>query len=725
MPDRRSQANGTGSGFRQAAGRLGRRLRRFCWPAEAPLAVHLSLLCGALLLPVLLLTAGLTFAYAEARRDALRDLALQHAGSIQRALEQEISSRAMLLQMLAATPLLQDLGSTELQAAAMRAGVLLQGQITVREAEETLVAGWSELNLDSREELAARRLLAPVLSDLMAPEDSPGGYVLRLTVPVVHDGSLSQVLSLTMSPQVVQRQLAEAGLPKGWVAVVVDSNRRVIARSAASEQLIGRRISEAAQRATAAPAGWWTTRSLTGEEVTLAHVQAAGLGWRVGVMVPTRIAEAPLRRSLAGFGIGAAAMATLALGLAYLFARRIARPVHKAAWAARQLAQGERPPPVDTPVRELSEVGTALTEAAPSLEARGRDLVASEARLTRAVGAARMATWEWDCATDTLSGSAGHEALYNVAPGSIASFAGAMQAILPEDRATVRAAAEAAFDPAGSGRYEAQFRVLDPAGGERWLQSQGAVVQRRPDGHPLRVSGVVMDVTQAQHAAERERRLTREVDHRARNILTVVQSVLRMSRGDDTEAFLDSVKGRVDVLARAHTLLSRNRWNGADLHELVKDALVPQSIAASVMLNGPPIALAMTAVQPLAQVLHEVVVNARRHGALSVPGGQASLRWQREGGELVLHWQESGGPPVQGAPRPGFGLRVLENTTRWQLAGTVEMHWERGGLACDLRLPERTMRHRDICPPPPVPAWPLQPPPKAGPPPLPERGQRP
>ncbi|KAA2212065.1 HWE histidine kinase domain-containing protein [Teichococcus oryzae] len=640
-------------------------------------------------MPILLLSAALTLAYVEARREALQDLALQHARSILRSVDQEIGGRSTMLQLLAAMSLIQDLKPADFTSLIRQAETHLKGQITLQRAQGAEPAP-----------------AVSVLSGPAQPEDRGQAPLLRLTLPVAGNGMAAQLLSLTMSPQVLQRSLLDAGLPEGWTAVVIDDNRQVIALSGPADTLLERQLSEVARQADAASASFWKTLGSAGEEVALAHARSPASGLGVGIMVPSRVAEAPLRRSLLGFGIGSTLVVALVIGLAFLFTRRIAHSVRQAALAARRLGQGESLPPLATPVRELSAVSAALSEAGRRMQARARELADSEAQLSRAVSAARMATWEWDCGTDRLSGSPERENLYNAARGSLRTFGAVMNVILPEDRIQVRAAMEAALDPCGPGLYEAQFRVLDPAGGERWLQSQGAVVRRGPDGSASRLSGVVMDVTQAQHAAERERRLTREVDHRARNILTVVQSVLRLSRNEDSEAFLAAVKGRVDVLARAHTLLSRNRWNGADLHELVAETLGPHGIAGLVTLQGPPMALAMAAVQPLAQVLHEIADNARRHGALSGPDGHASLLWRRDGSGLSLLWRESAGPGVDAPPRPGFGLRVVENTVRWQLAGTVELRWGADGLCCSIRLPERMLRNGKACAAP-EPVWPL------------------
>jgi two-component sensor histidine kinase len=195
--------------------------------------------------------------------------------------------------------------------------------------------------------------------------------------------------------------------------------------------------------------------------------------------------------------------------------------------------------------------------------------------------------------------------------------------------------------------------------------------------------------------------LAREVDHRAKNALAVVQSVLRLTPRDQPGAF-DAVEARVAALGRVHSLLAEGGWSGADLRAVAERELAPYAAArrgggpapgATVSLDGPPVPLAPAAVQPLAMVLHELATNAAKHGALSAPGGTVEVRWRAgrragEDGLLRLRWTETGGPPVLATPaRRGFGSRVVEATVRGQLGGTVERRWERTGLVCEVAVP--------------------------------------
>ncbi|MFC7739051.1 PAS domain S-box protein [Roseomonas sp. GCM10028921] len=206
-------------------------------------------------------------------------------------------------------------------------------------------------------------------------------------------------------------------------------------------------------------------------------------------------------------------------------------------------------------------------------------------------------------------------------------------------------------------------------------------------------TGVLRDITERRAAEEKQTLLTREVDHRAKNALAVVQSLLRLTPMSEPKAFITAIEARVAALARAHSLLAEGGWTGADLRTLAEKELAAYAPAeehgSTTVLNGPAFPLASAAVQPLSMVLHELATNAAKYGALSVPGGKLEVKWRvdHSAGTLRIDWIESGGPPVSPPARRGFGSRLIEATIRNQLGGSVEWFWEASGLACHVAVP--------------------------------------
>ncbi len=206
--------------------------------------------------------------------------------------------------------------------------------------------------------------------------------------------------------------------------------------------------------------------------------------------------------------------------------------------------------------------------------------------------------------------------------------------------------------------------------------------------------GAHMDITGRKQAEARQALLARELDHRAKNLLAVVQSAVRLTPAEDVPSFRRALEGRIGALARAHSLLAETRWQGAELRTLIEGELAPFLADQRVELRGEALTVPPSAAQPLAMAMHELGTNAVKHGALSVPDGRVAVAWETaecDGARrLSLRWVERGGPPVPGPPaRRGFGSRVLEAVLRGQLGGTVALGWDAAGLTCQAEIPLR------------------------------------
>lgn len=327
-----------------------------------------------------------------------------------------------------------------------------------------------------------------------------------------------------------------------------------------------------------------------------------------------------------------------------------------------------------------------------------------EERLRLAIAAARLTTWDYDPVADR-GARIGAFSETVAAPETPGFTLGAwVEPIHPECRPRVLALLRAVIE-GRSTEFAAEFRVRRraPQQGWAWIASHGAVTGRDPaTGAARRLAGVSQDITERREAEQRRSLLAREVDHRAKNVLAVVQSVLRLTRRDEPERFAATVEARVGALARAHTLLAEQGWASADLRRLAERE-VATCPTGSVTLEGPALALDAGAVQPLAMVLHELATNAVKHGAASCLEGEVRLEWRLEAGMLRLTWEEHGGPAPAQPPttRRGFGFRMMEAIVRGQLGGTLTLDWGGKGLGCDIRLPAE----RVLADPMPLPDW--------------------
>ena len=240
-------------------------------------------------------------------------------------------------------------------------------------------------------------------------------------------------------------------------------------------------------------------------------------------------------------------------------------------------------------------------------------------------------------------------------------------------------------------RYRTEKRYIRKDGTEIWVELSVALIRDPRTGEVVRSLGAAMDVTERKRSAEHLALLAREVDHRAKNSLAVVQAALRLTPKQDAQSYAEAIEGRVSALARVQTLLARDRWSGASIRTLIEGELQPFLAGQRLELSGPETMLPASIAQPMAMVLHELATNAVKHGALSVPAGRVSVSWRVEPGPprlLQLRWREAGGPAVSGPPeRRGFGSRVLDATVRHQLGGRVRSRWEPAGLVHEIELP--------------------------------------
>lgn len=229
----------------------------------------------------------------------------------------------------------------------------------------------------------------------------------------------------------------------------------------------------------------------------------------------------------------------------------------------------------------------------------------------------------------------------------------------------------------------------DPGVERHWLTGFYPVKNERAEVEA--VGAWVIEISERKRAEEREALLAREVDHRAKNLLAVVQSVVQLTQASDTQELKAGIIGRIQALARAHSLLAESRWDGAQLDDLVREELAPYLSAsnARVRVDGPALMLRPAAAQSLGIVLHELATNAVKYGALSSASGRLEVSWHREQESLEIRWSESGGPAVRRPGSSGFGSKILRASIERQLHGSLIQDWRPEGLQCTIRVSAR------------------------------------
>ena len=341
--------------------------------------------------------------------------------------------------------------------------------------------------------------------------------------------------------------------------------------------------------------------------------------------------------------------------------------------------------------RQLERLNAELEQRVAArtadVEASAAQLRESEQRRSLALAASNMGSWDWDLVNRDWMWDEGQYRIFGVEPGSFAVTPEHVRTLLhPEDWERFSSAMERMFREGGA--YETEFRVRRPNGEIRWCAGTAAA-SVDAQNRVVRVSGVTADITDRKMAEERQALLAREVDHRAKNALALVQAIVRMTKANSIEAYVTAVEGRIKALSRVHTVLSQSRWEGADLAGLVAEELAPYrtSDQDQVQASGPGIVLLPAAAQTLALVLHELVTNAAKYGALSSQTGKVRLAWTSDGRSIEFNWTETGGPETSKPTTLGFGTRIVLASIERQLGGQVTFDWVPQGLKCTFSIP--------------------------------------
>jgi len=210
---------------------------------------------------------------------------------------------------------------------------------------------------------------------------------------------------------------------------------------------------------------------------------------------------------------------------------------------------------------------------------------------------------------------------------------------------------------------------------------------RDAQGKIIGASKIARDISERRRTEAHVAILAREAEHRAKNILATVQATVHLSQSDTPEGLKQAIEGRIQALAKVHTLFVQSGWRGAELHSLVTQELSPycQDGETRVRSDGPNVLLEPQMAQTIAVTLHELATNAAKYGALSAAKGRVQLRWSHAS-PLVLRWTEIGGPLVKPPTRQGFGTRAMGALIS-QFKGEIHFDWRAEGLACEIVLP--------------------------------------
>jgi PAS domain S-box-containing protein len=197
------------------------------------------------------------------------------------------------------------------------------------------------------------------------------------------------------------------------------------------------------------------------------------------------------------------------------------------------------------------------------------------------------------------------------------------------------------------------------------------------------------DITERKRHEESEHLIMREMSHRAKNMLGLVQAIARQTATRNPEDFIERFSERIKALAANQDLLTRNEWKGVDLEELVRAQLAhfADIVGSRIVVHGQKLHLNAGAAQAIGLALHELATNAGKYGALSLDAGSVDVGWQLDGDVFAMNWTERNGPPVSPPERRGFGSTVVDVMAKRTVGGEVELDYAPSGLAWRLTCP--------------------------------------
>jgi PAS domain S-box-containing protein len=318
----------------------------------------------------------------------------------------------------------------------------------------------------------------------------------------------------------------------------------------------------------------------------------------------------------------------------------------------------------------------------------------SEIRLQQTLNAGQMVAFAWDPKTGLSRRSENAADILGLEAGAASSGLGRdfLSRLHPADRKCFITQIKALCPERPS--YSACFRFIRPDGREVWLEETGKA-EFDPTGRYVRIKGLTCDITERMRAEEQQRLLVRELDHRVKNVLASVGAVAQRTRegSGSVDEFLQGFDGRIQSMANAHGLLSRSHWQGVSLKELVSNELAPCVRTGGASVTGPDILVSAEAAQPIAIVLHELVTNASKYGALSAQRGHITVRWRCRSNEraeaLLLDWIETGGPTVVVPTQTGYGTRCIRSLIPYELGGKVDLDFDSEGVRCSIEVPRK------------------------------------
>jgi PAS domain S-box-containing protein len=334
---------------------------------------------------------------------------------------------------------------------------------------------------------------------------------------------------------------------------------------------------------------------------------------------------------------------------------------------------------------------TAVIQDLSARKQAERDLQASKDRLQLAFDATQLGWWQFDPVSGMGRGDTRAQEIFDIAADG-ATNEEFMKRVHPDDVEKVQTGMQAVFDPANLKPLSVEYRVRRGDGKFRWVENHGLAYFEGAGRERRAVSlvGTVQDITERKEREEKEHLLMREINHRAKNMLSVVNAIAHQTATRSPDDFVECFSERIQALSANQDLLTRNEWKGIEIADLVRAQIAHfvDLIGSRIAIQGPTLSLNPASAQAIGLALHELVTNAGKYGALSTERGRVDIHWgTTDGDTFTMCWTEREGPPVTEPKRRGFGSMVIETMAERSMDGVVNLDYAPSGLTWRLTCP--------------------------------------
>jgi PAS domain S-box-containing protein len=344
----------------------------------------------------------------------------------------------------------------------------------------------------------------------------------------------------------------------------------------------------------------------------------------------------------------------------------------------------------------LNEAGqparnTAVIQDISDRKRAEQDLEASRTRLQLALDAAHLGWFQYDPLRRSGRADERFKEIFGFVSDDI-PLDTLMEQVHSDDREKARSSLTSWLDPTDTKPTVVEFRVRRPDGEVRWVEIHGLATFEGEGAARGAVSliGTAQDITERKEHEEKEHLLMREINHRAKNMLSVVHAIAKQTAAEKPEDFVERFSERIQALSANQELLVRNEWRGVDVGDLVRTQLshFTDLIGSRIVVDGSKVRLNPASAQAIGLALHELATNAGKHGALSTVKGRIDIGWRvTNDDKFNMSWTEHGGPQISAPKRHGFGTTVIKSMAERTLDGQVHLDFLPSGVAWHLTCP--------------------------------------